>query len=193
MRKYMIAALFAAAAAAPAMAQPAAPFTGPRIEGLVGYDHVRGDGGGRDGVTYGVGVGYDFQLGGAVVGLEGEANDSSVDACENGFVTAADRICLNAKRDLYIGGRVGAVVGPRTLVYAKAGYTNARVGVNYDDGTAAGAGNFRLNENLDGVRVGAGIEHMLGRNTYVKAEYRYSNYEKGLERHQVVGGVGFRF
>lgn len=193
MRKYIIAALFAAAAAAPALAQPAAPFTGPRIEGLVGYDHVRGDGGGRNGVTYGVGLGYDFQLGGAVVGIEGEAADSSVDKCKGGFVAAGDSLCLNAKRDLYVGGRVGAVVGPRTLVYAKAGYTNARVGLNYDDGTVAGAGNFRLNENLDGVRVGAGLEHMLGRNTYVKAEYRYSNYEKGLERHQVVGGVGVRF
>lgn len=193
MRKYVIAALFAATAAAPALAQPAAPFTGPRIEALVGYDHLRGDGGGRDGVSYGVGVGYDFQIGGAVAGIEGEAGDSSVSQCQNGFVTAADRICVNAKRDLYVGGRLGAVVGPRTLVYAKAGYTNQRVGVNYTDGTQAGAGNFRLAENLNGVRVGAGIEHQLGSRTYLKAEYRYSNYEKGFDRHQVVGGIGVRF
>src|SRR5947209_5588553 len=126
MRKYIIAALFAAAAATPALAQPGAPFTGPRIEALAGYDHVRGDGGGRDGVTYGGAIGYDFQLGGLVAGIEGEATDSSVKDCQSNFVAAADRICVNAKRDLYVGGRIGTVIGPRTLVYAKAGYTNGR-------------------------------------------------------------------
>ena len=43
------------------------------------------------------------------------------------------------------------------------------------------------------LRVGAGVEQQLGTNLYAKAEYRYSNYEAGIERHQVLGGVGFRF
>jgi outer membrane immunogenic protein len=33
----------------------------------------------------------------------------------------------------------------------------------------------------------------LGTNSFAKAEYRYSNYEQGVERHQVMGGFGFRF
>ncbi|GAO39595.1 hypothetical protein SCH01S_35_00300 [Sphingomonas changbaiensis NBRC 104936] len=192
MKKILIAALFGAAAATPALAQNAAPFTGFRVEGLAGYDHLKGNGGGRDGVAYGVGAGYDFQLGGMVAGVEGEWMDSNTDGCKNSFITATDTVCATAKRDLYVGGRVGAAVTPSTLIYAKAGYTNARVGVNYTD-PATPANNFSTRNNLDGVRVGAGIEQKLGTNLYAKAEYRYSNYEAGVSRHQVLGGVGIRF
>ena len=192
MNKFLIAVLLGATAATPALAQNAAPFTGPRVEAIVGYDNVKGDGGHRNGVTYGAGLGYDFQLGGAVLGIEGEATDSSAKGCETGFITATDRICANAKRDLYVGGRVGVAVAPSTLLYAKAGYTNARFKVNYTD-TATPANNSSASTNLDGVRVGAGVEQKLGTNLYAKAEYRYSNYEQGLSRHQVVAGLGFRF
>ena len=192
MKKIFLAALAASALATPALAQDAAPFTGPRIEGLIGYDHLKGNGGGRDGLAYGVGAGYDFQLGGLVAGVEGEFMDSNTDGCKTAFVTTTDRICVTAKRDLYAGARVGAAVTPSTLLYAKAGYTNARVGVNYTD-TATPANNFVARDNLDGVRVGAGVEQKFGPNLYAKAEYRYSNYEQGVSRHQVVGGIGFRF
>lgn len=192
MKKFILAALAATAMATPALAQDAAPFTGFRLEGLVGYDNVKGNGGGRNGVAYGIGAGYDFQLGGAVLGLEGEAMDSSAKGCDTNFITATDRICANAKRDLYVGARIGAAVTPSTLLYAKAGYTNARIGVNYTD-SATPANNYGLHENLDGIRVGAGVEQKFGQNLYAKAEYRYSNYEKGIARHQVLGGIGFRF
>lgn len=193
MKKTIIAALFATALAAPAMAQEAAPFTGPRVEAVVGYDRLGGTGSGsQDGLAYGAAAGYDFQLGGLVAGLEAEYVDSDVKGCATGSVVANDRICANAGRDLYVGGRVGAAVTPTTLLYAKAGYTNARVGVNYTD-TTTPANSFRLNDELDGVRVGAGVEQQLGNGIYAKAEYRYSNYEAGLDRHQVLGGLGFRF
>lgn len=192
MKKFILAALAATAMATPALAQDAAPFTGFRLEGLVGYDHVKGNGGGRDGVAYGIGAGYDFQLGGAVLGIEGEAMDSSAKGCDTNFITATDRICANAKRDLYAGARIGAAVSPNTLLYAKAGYTNARFGVTYTD-SATPTANFSARDNLDGIRVGAGVEQKFGQNLYAKAEYRYSNYEQGISRHQVVGGIGFRF
>src|SRR5688572_12130092 len=38
MRKYLLAALLAGVAVAPAMAQEAEPFSGARVEGVVGYD-----------------------------------------------------------------------------------------------------------------------------------------------------------
>lgn len=192
MKKLLIAALFATTVAAPAMAQEAAPFTGPRVEGLIGYDKLKGAGDGRDGLGYGIAAGYDFQLGGAVAGVEAEFADSNTDGCDSNYVVANDRICASARRDLYAGARLGVAVTPSTLLYAKAGYTNARVGVNYTN-PANAAQNFSLRDNLDGVRVGAGVEQKLGTNLYVKGEYRYSNYESGFERHQVLGGLGFRF
>ena len=41
--------------------------------------------------------------------------------------------------------------------------------------------------------LGVGAQIGLGSNAYLKTEYRYSNYQDGVDRHQVVGGLGFRF
>lgn len=206
------------ALAAPAFAQDSdrAPFTGPRVGAILGYDGTRpgssadsdiaGDDQTADGLLYGGDVGYDFALGRAVVGIEGEVTGStakvdytSADPADFGYGR------VKAGRDLYIGGRVGFLAGPRTLVYAKGGYTNARFDLTASDGTTEVGGNF----NLDGYRVGAGVEHSLSRNTYAKIEYRYSNYGNArleyangantdnfsvdTDRHQVAVGLGIRF
>ena len=194
MRNYLLAALLAGVATTPAMAQDTAPFSGPRVEGIVGYDTTDVEGENSDGVAYGVGVGYDFQArGGAVFGVEAEASDSTVDECVNDVDVVGDQLCAKAGRDLYVGGRVGAAVSPNMLVYGKAGYSNARVGLDYEDGTSSDTLDFEDGQNLDGIRVGAGLEFALGPNSYAKTEYRYSNYEQGFDRHQVVAGFGFRF
>ena len=184
MSKYLIAALAVstAAIAAPAMAQDTdKAFSGAHVEAIGGWDRVQGEGAHDDGVLYGVGAGYDIRKGNVVFGVEGEASDSTQKASNSGLTE-------NAKRDLYVGGRIGTVVGGNNLIYAKAGYTNARYSV---DGTATGV--TLAQGNLDGVRVGAGVEHQLSSHTFLKAEYRYSNYEQGVSRNQVLGGFGVRF
>lgn len=193
MRKYLLAALLAGTLATPAMAQDTAPFTGLRVEGIVGYDTTDVEDEGSDGVLYGAQVGYDFQSGGAVFGIEAEASDSTVDECVDDVDVVGDTLCAQAGRDLYVGGRAGAAVSDNVLLYGKAGYTNGRVNLDYEDGTTGTASDFDIGENLDGVRVGAGVEFALGPNSYAKTEYRYSNYEQGFDRHQVVAGFGFRF
>jgi outer membrane immunogenic protein len=180
MKTVIFAAIAAAtvAVSAPAMAQEAAPFTGPRAEVLVGYDKLDTNGSGignPDGFLYGIGLGYDVQMGGAVLGIEGEVADSTAKAGAFGFD-------VKAERDLYIGARAGFAMGDLALAYAKVGYTNARI--NYEG---------CCSENGDGIRLGAGLEYKLGGNLFVKGEYRYSNYEQDVERHQIVGGLGLRF
>lgn len=198
MQKYLIPALVAATAVAtPALAQDSAAFTGLRAEGIVGwdrtnYDIVNGFGVKDNGVVYGFGLGYDAQMVGVVAGLEGEISDSTAKKCLNSLDVVGDRACVKAGRDLYVGGRVGTVVGGSTLLYAKAGYTNARFNATYRDG-GTGADNFSDHTNLDGIRLGVGAEYAIGPNSFVKAEYRYSNYEQGVSRNQVVAGFGFRF
>jgi len=197
MRRFTLAALLAAplavaAVAAPAVAQDgAAPFTGVHVEGLAGWDDIRNHGHSND-FMYGIAGGYDVALGNGIrVGIDGEVSDSNNKSCF-GAATAADpRLCAKAARDLYVGGRVGKVVaGGRGLLYASAGYTNARMKLTENDGD----GQFTLDhENLDGVRLGVGGEYSLTRNTFLKAEYRYSNYEQGFSRNQLVGGFGVRF
>jgi outer membrane immunogenic protein len=183
----------AAGLAAPALAQDAAApsFTGARIEGIAGWDRSQAYDDHRDGVLYGIGAGYDFAAGSNLIaGIEGEVNDSTAKVCAGARTAANPETCARAARDLYVGGRIGTVVGGRTLVYAKAGYTNGRYKATIDDGTTR---TTLAKSDLDGVRVGAGAEYALGSNTFVKAEYRYSNYEQGVSRHQVVGGFGLRF
>ena len=193
MRTYFVAALLAGTIATPAFAQDAPTFQGPRVEGIVGYDTTDVEGENGDGIAYGIGIGYDFQRGNAVFGIEAEASDSTIDECVAGVNVATDELCAEAGRDLYVGGRIGVAVTPRTLLYAKAGYTNARIRLDYEDGTAATAPDFSVGENLDGARVGAGVEFAFNQNAYLRAEYRYSNYEQGFDRHQAVAGIGFRF
>jgi outer membrane immunogenic protein len=191
MRKYILAAIVAGSFAAPAMAQDngSAPFTGVRVEGLLGWDRPQSNGTHADGILYGGGVGYDFQAGRAVLGVEGEATGSTAKDCIASFSVTGDRLCTRSGRDLYVGGRVGALVAPSTLLYAKAGYTNGRVRATYD----VGGTTTRSGQNLDGFRVGGGVEQAVGARSFVKVEYRYSNYEQNVDRHQVVAGFGFRF
>lgn len=207
------------AAASPAMAQDAAdPFTGVRVGALVGYDVTKAgsstdndtttsDDQSIDGVLYGAEVGYDFSVSpNFVIGAEGEISDSTAKTSfDNGDFEGFGIGNVKANRDLYAGVRVGLRAAPSTLIYAKAGYTNARFDVRSSDGTV----DTRTNIDTDGYRLGLGAEQAIGTNTYAKLEYRYSNYKKGevdyvngadsgrfnldLDRHQVVVGFGVRF
>lgn len=191
MRNQLAAAILAGALVSPAAAQTVDPLTGLRVEGLVGYDRADVPGDDSDGVAYGVAAGYDVRMGGAIAGIEAELSESTVDECTDDVFQAGDTLCASAGRDIYVGGRIGAAVGENSLVYGKAGYTNARLNTDYSTGIVGEE--VLTSENLDGVRVGAGAEFGIGPNSYVKTEYRYSNYEQDFERHQVVAGFGFRF
>lgn len=203
MRKFVLGAATAALAlgiAAPAFAQDVpveqAPFTGLRGEAIAGYDHIGGEDG-ADGFLYGGALGYDAQVGGVILGVEGEITDATTKSDTNNVLVAGDRFRISAGRDLYAGGRIGYTISPMAMIYAKGGYTNARINSRYTVGTTTG----RDHDEAEGYRIGAGIEYKMGRNAYVKGEYRYSNYSNldnnnvdiDLDRHQVLAGVGFRF
>jgi outer membrane immunogenic protein len=200
MLKYLILGTVAASGlAAPAFAQdaPAAQvdqsFAGFRLEAIAGYVDTNVSGQGSNGIVYGGAAGYDIRSGSMVFGFDVEGSDSTVDKCFASILVAGDQLCIQEGRDLFVGGRLGGVVGSRTLLYAKAGYVNGRINVAYEDGTAGTAGDFDSGENLDGVRGAAGAEFLIGSKAFAKIEYRYSNYEGGFEKHQGVAGFGIRF
>lgn len=221
MRKLSLALLAATGLATPALAQTTDPvadatFTGPRVGLIAGYDTIRpgsendsdldGDDQSVDGFLYGVELGYDVAVGGAVLGIEAEINDSTgkveTDTSDANFFGFGR---VSKDRDIYVGARAGILAGPSSLVYVKGGYTNAKLDVVTSDGTVTTDANFKL----DGWRLGAGVEQAIGRNVFAKLEYRYSNYgdaefefanggttdtfDIDTDRHQVVAGVGFRF
>lgn len=176
MRIFATTALALMAVATPAMAQDGT-FQGPRVEVVGGWDRAQTQGVGGSGFVYGGGIGYDLQRGKTVFGVDAEVTGSTLDKCEFG-------VCAKAGRDLYAGARIGVAATPNTLVYGKIGYSNGRM-IGY---TAT----QRIADNLDGVRLGAGVERSFG-NVYGKVEYRYTNYSQNVERHQVLGGIGYRF
>jgi outer membrane immunogenic protein len=171
----------------------AADFTGPRIEAHAGWDRVRAESAPlkvddrRDGIVYGVAAGYDVALGDKVIaGIEVGFDLSDVDFASTAGTTQS---AVEVKRDISVSGRIGARVADDVMVYAKAGYSNARL----EAVITTGATKTAITANGDGVRVGGGIELALGPNAYAKAEYRYTDYEGGVSRHQALTGLGFRF
>lgn len=169
MKTVIFAAIAAAAAvSAPAFAQDAAPFTGPRAGVTMAFDKAQGE----EGYQYGVTAGYDLALAPRVTfGPEVSLTDSTVDG--NGF---------EASRELAASVRLGYVVTPQILAFGKVGYTNGRI-------EAAGG-----HTSLEGVRYGGGLEYSVTPNTYISAEYQRTEYEADFGgRDAGVVGIGFRF
>lgn len=201
--KLSIVALVASSAVgAPAFAQSQdQSFAGSHAEVIAGWDRVNDKSSfdaSRDGVTFGGNIGYDIQRGSTVFGVEGEVTGSSISDRSSNVLNAGDRLRVKAGRDLYVGGRLGFLAGPNTLLYAKAGYTNAQFITDYSSPNSTPALDLRSRDNLGGWRLGAGAEFKLTNQVFAKAEYRYSNYgsqANGVdpERHQIVTGIGVRF
>lgn len=191
--------LVATAALAMASTAHAADFTGPRVELRTGWDRVSIDGvrsadpatvdvdAREDGIAYGLALGYDHALGDRViVGVE-----AAVDLSDNDFAGTVGtlRYDVDPKRDIELAARLGTKLTDSILLYGKVGYSNARVKTRLTSGSTTIADS----SNGDGVRIGGGLEVALTDRVYAKAEYRYTDYEAGVSRNQVLTGIGFRF
>lgn len=93
-------------------------------------------------------------------------------------VAANTRNVFERNRQVGATARLGYAFTPTTLGYALGGYNNYRSFERAD---------------LDGFAVGAGLEHKISRVTYVKAEYRYSDFNGRTGDSAVTAGVGLRF
>jgi outer membrane immunogenic protein len=170
----------ASAAALVATSASASDLAGFRLEAIGGWDQVGVAGGNESGFLYGAGIGYDVPLGETLaIGADAEFAGSTIDAADiDGSVSAG--------RDIYVGGRITGKVADNLAFVGKAGYTNARLDYNI---VGFGSGNV----DLDGFRLGAGLQYLIGNGGYVGAEYRYSNYEQDFTRNQIVATFGYRF
>lgn len=189
--------LAASAASLTMLAAPAsaAPVSGARIEAVVGYDNLSvslEDEGidadlDQNGIVFGIGAGYDFAMGATTsIGVDLEATVSTANA---DFADGTDSAELDAGRDLYAGVRLTTAVSDTVNLFFGAGYTNQRIRATITNGFDIASDSA----NAEGARGRAGVQIGFGSNAYATLEYRYSNCEADLSRHQAVGGIGFRF
>lgn len=210
---FLIAGAAVAAAATPASAQDAGTgdFTGPRIEARVGYEFTsagirdvrtfdnRGTFGGSpsgEQVTAGAEVGYDMQLGGIVVGAY-----AGVDFSDVSIRSPRQPLTFEAGRNFTAGVRAGVALQANVLLYAKGGYSNGRLNVEFQPGAnQAPFANF--DRDRSGYHLGGGVEIPVLTNFYVRADYTHTRYERfnydanneiRFSRHQLLGGIGVRF
>lgn len=178
MLKYIVGAAVLAAAV-PALAAPAEPFSGPFVGIQGGWQQDRervtvdylgtryGASDHQSGFSYGGQVGWDVRLAPRfVVGVEGSATGRTG---SSDFGDGAGNFYrLKDGRTLTASARVGFLVSPATLLYARGGYTNARFIVDT-------AGD-RFTSNRDGAVVGIGLEQALTRTVSARVEYDRSNF-----------------
>jgi outer membrane immunogenic protein len=81
------------------------------------------------------------------------------------------------RADLGAGARLGYTLNKHVLAYGRVGYTNLDLGAR----------------SADGLAVGGGLEAHLAGPVFVKAEYRYTDFEGNLGRHGGLVGFGLRF
>lgn len=153
----------------------------------------------KSGFGYGGQIGYDFRLSDQVVfGVEVDATGRTGTSQLGG----ANGLELKQGRTLAATARLGYLVAPDSLLYARGGYANGRFTLR--DATT------NISENRDGWQIGAGYEQMIARNVSARIEYAHSKFgsdqlpalatnlgasaaQVKYSRNAVTAGLNFRF
>ncbi|HEX8262546.1 MAG TPA: outer membrane beta-barrel protein [Allosphingosinicella sp.] len=185
------------AGAALAEAEPASPdraaaeTSGFRAEALAGFDNDGFD----HGMLYGGRLGYDLRVAPRLLlGIDAEYSDVTTD--EEFAFPGLPSLTAEDGPEYYVGGRATFVLSKRFRLFGAGGYTRGKQGFFFQsDPNPAPLGTVASGRrSLDGFRLSAGGQVLLGRHAFLGAEYRYSNYDDfGLDREQLVGSIGFRF
>ncbi|KJC50389.1 membrane protein [Bradyrhizobium sp. LTSP885] len=134
-------------------------------------------------VTGGFTAGYNWQVGGAVLGIEsdinyfgfkGSASGSAVYPCcaPTAFTVSSS---VSADWLATIRGRIGFLATPNWLLYATGGAAIADVKTNFNftDTFATAAESATIRDTRVGWTAGAGAEYAIGNGWSFKAEYLY--------------------
>ena len=110
---------------------------------------------------------------GAAVGIDAPVGDNFTLGIEANTSNVFDD-----QRQIGAAARLGYAFNESVLGYAKAGYNNYR---------------DVFSRELDGAQVGAGVEVAVAPHAFVKAEYKYSDFDGHVGNHGGLVGVGLRF
>ncbi len=131
----------------------------------------------NDGVFGGGTVGYNYQTGAFVFGVEADFGGAGLTGNWNNGVVGAGNFWAKNDANFYadVTGRLGYAAGP-ALFYAKGGwaYLDTNLSVGGIDGV--GPWSAGVGTGLDGWVVGGGVEYMWSPSWSVKAEYLYFDF-----------------
>jgi outer membrane immunogenic protein len=175
---------------APPSPEPVFSWTGFYLGVNGGYGWSRFDGSGTfgSGSTTGKGwlggatVGYNYQMGRFVLGIEGEFDWADVKHEESLFAGT-----LSLKNDYFITAapRLGYAFD-RALVYGKVGAAWTRDKWSANDGLG---GTASASNNRSGWMLGAGLEYALSQNLSAKIEYDYLMFGSVTPSFATAGGM----
>lgn len=130
-------------------------------------------------------VGYNWQNGPAVFGIEADAAWSDLKYSESGLgITLTDKLQSFGS----VTGRLGYAAGP-ALFYVKGGYgwANNQISASVFPFGAT----FSQSRLHSGWTIGGGLEYMFAPNWSVKGEYMYADYSNATYlSNSIPGGIG---
>ncbi|WP_019593530.1 outer membrane protein [Thioalkalivibrio sp. ALM2T] len=181
---------------ASASAAHASPFHGAYVGGQLGWasydtDYDEGDGDGISGIsasgfTGGAMAGFGTVLDNGLY-LGGEVDFQSEDADLTVRLEDAE-LGQDIKYSYGLTGRIGHVVNDQVLFYGLAGYQYARTDTRLsEDGDQLA----RFKDNINGGRLGLGVEYQMDNRMFLRAEYSYTFF--GRETIRPEPGTTLRF
>jgi outer membrane immunogenic protein len=140
-----------------------------------------------DSPVFGGQVGYNYQIGSWVLGVEGDVDGANIQANQNVFIPAGGGFVggsgfLNERQTWLasIRGRVGYTWGPG-MIYVTGG--GAWTGIEATGGAtllSGETGTFTANSTQSGYVAGAGYEWMIAPNWSLRGEYLYYGFTNSL-------------
>ncbi|MGZ9156816.1 MAG: outer membrane protein, partial [Candidatus Binatia bacterium] len=157
----------------PGFPSPPFPAFGAELSGL-----------GGDGGFFSVGVGLDYQVNsrfvvGGFFDYDWTSFDTSLDASLNfgpGFDIGAGAD-IEVEDMWSIGGRLGYLVSPSTMLFVTAGYTQADVSDLTANVSSLGSVTLASVGDFDGYFIGGGAEMKITKAISIKGEYRYTDLD----------------
>jgi len=132
----------------------------------------------RNGPTYSVRAGWDFQFGRIVAGVVGEFGKSELTDSVTAFSGTPASYTMTRRIGWEAGlrGRLGYAAGGKTLFYGTGGAAYAKVGHDFSTSNTANSFTVRDDSHAWGWAAGGGVEQKLGKNFSLGLEYLYSRY-----------------
>jgi outer membrane immunogenic protein len=126
---------------------------------------------GKDGLSYGILAGYNYQIGNVVLGIEGDLQGWTVGKIRYTSITG-DFLTAHSKWGGSVRGRLG-YAADRLLLYVSGGaaFISSETSIP-TTGISFGGDDTRV-----GWTVGAGIDYAFANNWFTGLEYRYSQYQ----------------